>query len=79
MFWPLKGQPFYSKGQFLLLPAPLDTINVHVREGHIIPQQVGVCFRGKKSKCLKILILFGDTIYRFDGKTDFKKGLLSYA
>lgn len=33
------GQPFYSKGQFLLLPAPLDTINVHVREGHIIPQQ----------------------------------------
>lgn len=33
------GQPFYSKGQYLLLPAPLDTINVHVREGHIIPQQ----------------------------------------
>ncbi|XP_022608272.1 lysosomal alpha-glucosidase [Seriola dumerili] len=33
------GQPFYSKGQYLLLPAPLDTINVHVKEGHIIPQQ----------------------------------------
>ncbi|XP_058510594.1 lysosomal alpha-glucosidase-like isoform X3 [Solea solea] len=33
------GQPFYSKGQYLLLSAPLDTINVHVREGHIIPQQ----------------------------------------
>ncbi|KAM4597980.1 lysosomal alpha-glucosidase isoform 2-T2 [Polymixia lowei] len=33
------GQPFYSKGQYLLLPADLDTINVHVREGHIIPQQ----------------------------------------
>ncbi|GAA6228663.1 lysosomal alpha-glucosidase-like [Lates japonicus] len=33
------GQPFYSKGQYLLLPAPLDTINIHVREGHIIPQQ----------------------------------------
>uniref|UniRef100_A0A665U795 Lysosomal alpha-glucosidase n=1 Tax=Echeneis naucrates TaxID=173247 RepID=A0A665U795_ECHNA len=29
------------KGQYLLLPAPLDTINVHVKEGHIIPQQVG--------------------------------------
>uniref|UniRef100_A0A8C7Q0G2 Lysosomal alpha-glucosidase n=1 Tax=Oncorhynchus mykiss TaxID=8022 RepID=A0A8C7Q0G2_ONCMY len=28
-----------GKGQYLLLPAPLDTINVHVREGHIIPQQ----------------------------------------
>uniref|UniRef100_A0A8C4EDD1 Lysosomal alpha-glucosidase n=1 Tax=Dicentrarchus labrax TaxID=13489 RepID=A0A8C4EDD1_DICLA len=37
----LKPKPFYSKGQYLLLPAPLDTINVHVREGHIIPQQVG--------------------------------------
>ncbi|XP_024127392.1 lysosomal alpha-glucosidase [Oryzias melastigma] len=33
------GQPFYSEGQFFLLPAPLDTINVHMREGHIIPQQ----------------------------------------
>ncbi|XP_056437700.1 lysosomal alpha-glucosidase isoform X1 [Gadus chalcogrammus] len=33
------GLPFYSKGQYLLLPAPLDTINVHVREGHVIPQQ----------------------------------------
>ncbi|KAM9843546.1 lysosomal alpha-glucosidase [Aulostomus maculatus] len=33
------GQPLYSKGQFLNLPAPLDTINIHVREGHIIPQQ----------------------------------------
>ncbi|CAJ1074960.1 lysosomal alpha-glucosidase [Xyrichtys novacula] len=33
------GQPFYSRGQFLLLPAPLDTINLHVRDGHIIPQQ----------------------------------------
>ncbi|XP_017277311.1 lysosomal alpha-glucosidase isoform X1 [Kryptolebias marmoratus] len=33
------GQPFSSKGQFFLLPAPLETINVHVREGHIIPQQ----------------------------------------
>ncbi|XP_072299488.1 lysosomal alpha-glucosidase [Eucyclogobius newberryi] len=33
------GQPFYSKGQYLLLSAPLDTINVHVREGHILPQQ----------------------------------------
>ncbi|KAM3598379.1 uncharacterized protein V6R79_017239 [Siganus canaliculatus] len=33
------GQPFFSKGQYLLLPAPLDTINIHVREGHIIPRQ----------------------------------------
>ncbi|XP_061829447.1 lysosomal alpha-glucosidase isoform X2 [Nerophis lumbriciformis] len=33
------GQPFHSEGQFLVLSAPLDTINIHVREGHIIPQQ----------------------------------------
>uniref|UniRef100_A0A8C2FQJ7 Lysosomal alpha-glucosidase n=1 Tax=Cyprinus carpio TaxID=7962 RepID=A0A8C2FQJ7_CYPCA len=31
---------YYSKGQYILFPAPLDTINVHVREGSIIPQQV---------------------------------------
>ncbi|NXF62629.1 LYAG glucosidase, partial [Ciccaba nigrolineata] len=28
-----------SKGQWILLPAPLDTINVHVRAGHILPLQ----------------------------------------
>uniref|UniRef100_A0A8C7KBT5 Alpha glucosidase n=1 Tax=Oncorhynchus kisutch TaxID=8019 RepID=A0A8C7KBT5_ONCKI len=33
------GTWYSLKGQYLLLPAPLDTINVHVREGHIIPQQ----------------------------------------
>ncbi|XP_033896341.3 lysosomal alpha-glucosidase [Acipenser ruthenus] len=34
------GSAIHSKGQYLILPAPLDTINVHVREGHIVPQQV---------------------------------------
>ncbi|XP_056608795.1 lysosomal alpha-glucosidase [Triplophysa dalaica] len=34
------GQAYYSKGQYILFPASLDTINVHVREGSIIPQQV---------------------------------------
>uniref|UniRef100_A0A3Q2CAI2 Alpha glucosidase n=1 Tax=Cyprinodon variegatus TaxID=28743 RepID=A0A3Q2CAI2_CYPVA len=33
------GQPFHSNGQLFQLPAPLETINIHVREGHIIPQQ----------------------------------------
>uniref|UniRef100_A0A3B5LS44 Uncharacterized protein n=1 Tax=Xiphophorus couchianus TaxID=32473 RepID=A0A3B5LS44_9TELE len=33
------GQPFHSNGQYVQLSAPLETINVHVREGHIIPQQ----------------------------------------
>ncbi|XP_049633099.1 lysosomal alpha-glucosidase isoform X2 [Suncus etruscus] len=29
----------HSQGQWVTLPAPLDTINVHLREGHIIPLQ----------------------------------------
>ncbi|XP_030817873.1 lysosomal alpha-glucosidase [Camarhynchus parvulus] len=29
----------HSKGQWILLPVPLDTINVHVRAGHILPLQ----------------------------------------
>jgi len=32
----------HSKGQWVTLPAPLDTINLHLRAGHIIPLQ-GVC------------------------------------
>uniref|UniRef100_A0A7N6FCY3 Lysosomal alpha-glucosidase n=1 Tax=Anabas testudineus TaxID=64144 RepID=A0A7N6FCY3_ANATE len=39
MWLKFTANPFHSKGQYLLLPAPLDTINVHVREGHILPQQ----------------------------------------
>ncbi|XP_031425272.1 lysosomal alpha-glucosidase isoform X2 [Clupea harengus] len=34
------GQPYRSKGQYFLLSAPLDAINLHVRGGYIIPQQV---------------------------------------
>ncbi|XP_051569666.1 lysosomal alpha-glucosidase isoform X1 [Myxocyprinus asiaticus] len=34
------GQAYHSNGQYILFPAPLDIINVHVREGSIIPQQV---------------------------------------
>ncbi|XP_031454781.1 lysosomal alpha-glucosidase [Phasianus colchicus] len=29
----------HSKGQWILLAAPLDTINVHIRAGHILPLQ----------------------------------------
>uniref|UniRef100_A0A672MSW6 Lysosomal alpha-glucosidase n=1 Tax=Sinocyclocheilus grahami TaxID=75366 RepID=A0A672MSW6_SINGR len=34
------GEAYCSKGQYILFPAPLDTINIHVREGSIIPQQL---------------------------------------
>uniref|UniRef100_A0A8C4TP45 Lysosomal alpha-glucosidase n=1 Tax=Erpetoichthys calabaricus TaxID=27687 RepID=A0A8C4TP45_ERPCA len=33
------GSSIVSKGQYLLLPAPFECINVHIRGGHIIPQQ----------------------------------------
>nr|XP_048674815.1 lysosomal alpha-glucosidase isoform X2 [Caretta caretta] len=35
----MAGSVIHSKGQWVLLPAPLDTINVHVRAGHILPLQ----------------------------------------
>ncbi|XP_040438110.1 lysosomal alpha-glucosidase isoform X2 [Falco naumanni] len=34
-----RDSTIHSKGQWILLPAPLDTINVHVRAGHILPLQ----------------------------------------
>ncbi|XP_061605366.1 lysosomal alpha-glucosidase isoform X2 [Phyllopteryx taeniolatus] len=34
-----QGRPTYSEGEDVLLSAPLDTVNIHVREGHIIPRQ----------------------------------------
>uniref|UniRef100_A0A8B9J0T4 Lysosomal alpha-glucosidase n=1 Tax=Amazona collaria TaxID=241587 RepID=A0A8B9J0T4_9PSIT len=36
---PVADSAIHSKGQWILLPAPLDTINVHVRAGHILPLQ----------------------------------------
>ncbi|NXK48260.1 LYAG glucosidase, partial [Chauna torquata] len=40
MWYSLAGDStIHSKGQWILLPAPLDTINVHVRAGHILPLQ----------------------------------------
>ncbi|XP_028912852.1 lysosomal alpha-glucosidase isoform X1 [Ornithorhynchus anatinus] len=36
---PLSPTVIHSKGQWVTLPAPLETINVHIRAGHIIPLQ----------------------------------------
>ncbi|XP_053157607.1 lysosomal alpha-glucosidase [Hemicordylus capensis] len=35
----IAGSTIHSKGQWILLSAPLDTINVHVCAGHILPLQ----------------------------------------
>ncbi|MEE6514606.1 hypothetical protein FKM82_022909, partial [Ascaphus truei] len=34
------GARIRSKGQWVLLPAPLDSINIHLRGGYIIPMQI---------------------------------------
>lgn len=56
-FSSFKGQPFYSKGQYILLPAPLDTINVHVRDGHIIPQQVWISILTYKALICRLWVV----------------------
>ncbi|XP_077184313.1 lysosomal alpha-glucosidase [Paroedura picta] len=35
----MDGSTIHSRGQWILLPAPLDTINVHIRAGYILPLQ----------------------------------------
>ncbi|CAG11433.1 unnamed protein product, partial [Tetraodon nigroviridis] len=41
-----QGRSLHSQGQFFPLAAPLDTINIHLRGGHIIPQQRELLFKG---------------------------------
>ncbi|XP_029455043.1 lysosomal alpha-glucosidase [Rhinatrema bivittatum] len=36
----IAGTAIHSKGQWVILPAPLDSINVHIRAGYILPLQV---------------------------------------
>ncbi|KAM4663585.1 lysosomal alpha-glucosidase [Discoglossus pictus] len=37
---PQSGTVIQSKGQWIVLPAPLDTINIHIRGGYILPGQI---------------------------------------
>uniref|UniRef100_A0A803W8P3 Alpha glucosidase n=1 Tax=Ficedula albicollis TaxID=59894 RepID=A0A803W8P3_FICAL len=47
----------HSKGQWILLPAPLDTINVHVRAGHILPlQEPAFSTAQSRSKAMALLV-----------------------
>uniref|UniRef100_A0A8C4WGS0 Lysosomal alpha-glucosidase n=1 Tax=Gopherus evgoodei TaxID=1825980 RepID=A0A8C4WGS0_9SAUR len=46
-----------SKGQWVLLPAPLDTINVHVRAGHILPlQEAGFTTTESRKKGMTLVV-----------------------
>uniref|UniRef100_A0A803VDE7 Alpha glucosidase n=1 Tax=Ficedula albicollis TaxID=59894 RepID=A0A803VDE7_FICAL len=54
---PGADSTIHSKGQWILLPAPLDTINVHVRAGHILPlQEPAFSTAQSRSKAMALLV-----------------------
>ncbi|XP_069608530.1 lysosomal alpha-glucosidase-like [Ranitomeya imitator] len=51
------GVQIQAKGQWINLPAPMDTINVHVRGGHILPVQVpGLTTEETRKNCLTLVV-----------------------
>ncbi|XP_032653104.2 lysosomal alpha-glucosidase isoform X2 [Chelonoidis abingdonii] len=53
----MAGSVIHSKGQWVLLPAPLDTINVHVRAGHILPlQEPGLTTTESRKKGMTLVV-----------------------
>ncbi|XP_030389755.1 lysosomal alpha-glucosidase isoform X2 [Gopherus evgoodei] len=53
----MAGSVIHSKGQWVLLPAPLDTINVHVRAGHILPlQEAGFTTTESRKKGMTLVV-----------------------
>uniref|UniRef100_A0A6I8SYA0 Lysosomal alpha-glucosidase n=1 Tax=Xenopus tropicalis TaxID=8364 RepID=A0A6I8SYA0_XENTR len=65
---PESGTGIQSKGQWLMLPAPLDKINVHIRGGYILPAQVpGMnTEESRKNKLLLVVALTPDGVARGD-------------
>uniref|UniRef100_A0A8C3ULC5 Lysosomal alpha-glucosidase n=1 Tax=Catharus ustulatus TaxID=91951 RepID=A0A8C3ULC5_CATUS len=53
---PAFDSTIHSKGQWILLPAPLDTINVHARAGHILPLQVSPLTAQSRSKAMALVV-----------------------
>ncbi|XP_073444186.1 lysosomal alpha-glucosidase [Dendrobates tinctorius] len=51
------GVQIQAKGQWINLPTPMDTINVHVRGGHILPVQVpGLTTEETRKSCLNLVV-----------------------
>ncbi|XP_069808485.1 lysosomal alpha-glucosidase-like [Dendropsophus ebraccatus] len=51
------GSGLQSKGEWFTLPSPLDTINVHIRGGHIIPaQEPGMTTEETRKNSLTLLV-----------------------
>ncbi|XP_062976199.1 lysosomal alpha-glucosidase isoform X2 [Elgaria multicarinata webbii] len=77
---PVAGSIIHSKGQWILLSAPLDTINVHVRAGHILPLQepAFTTTASRKNGMTLVVALTPDGVARGDLFWDDGESLLTF-
>lgn len=77
----IDGSVIHSKGQWILLSAPLDTINVHVRAGYILPlQEPAFTTTESRKKAMSLLVaLTPEGMARGDLFWDDGEGLLTFA
>ncbi|KAM7146422.1 lysosomal alpha-glucosidase isoform 2-T2 [Macrochelys suwanniensis] len=76
----MTGSVIHSKGQWVLLPAPLDTINVHVRAGHILPlQEPGFTTTESRKKGMTLVVALTEAgVARGDLFWDDGESLLTF-
>ncbi|XP_060108603.1 lysosomal alpha-glucosidase [Heteronotia binoei] len=74
------GSTIHSKGQWILLPAPLDTINVHIRAGYILPlQEPALTTTESRKKGMTLMVaLTPEGVARGDLFWDDGEGLLTF-
>ncbi|KAJ7315883.1 hypothetical protein JRQ81_002045 [Phrynocephalus forsythii] len=77
---PMAGSTIHSKGQWILLPASLDTINIHVRGGYILPLQepAYTTTESRKNGMTLVVALIKDGVARGDLFWDDGEGLLTF-
>nr|XP_060620307.1 lysosomal alpha-glucosidase [Anolis sagrei ordinatus] len=77
---PLTGFIIHSKGQWILLSASLDTINVHVRAGHILPLQkpAFTTTESRKNGMILVVALTTEGVARGDLFWDDGEGLFTF-
>nr|XP_056710819.1 lysosomal alpha-glucosidase [Euleptes europaea] len=77
---PMAGSTIHSKGQWILLPAPLDTINVHIRAGYILPlQEPALTTTESRKKGMTLVVaLTPEGVARGDLFWDDGEGLLTF-
>ncbi|XP_042307662.1 lysosomal alpha-glucosidase [Sceloporus undulatus] len=77
---PLTGSIINSKGQWILISAPLDTINIHVRAGHILPLQkpAFTTTKSRKNGMSLVVALTPEGVARGDLFWDDGEGLFTF-